>query len=69
MQIPTTLPNPHSLTFTGAASASYSGAEEVVVNVPLELPSVNTNDNGKFLRVANGVWAAEALINAEEVAY
>lgn len=29
-----------------------------------ELPSVSTSDNGKFLRVINGVWATAAIDNA-----
>ena len=29
-----------------------------------ELPSVTTSDNGKFLRVVNGAWAAAAIDNA-----
>lgn len=29
-----------------------------------ELPSVSTSDNGKFLRVINGAWAAAAIDNA-----
>lgn len=32
--IPTTLPNPKSLTFTGAVTGSYDGSEEVSVNIP-----------------------------------
>lgn len=34
-----------------------------------ELPAVTTADNGKFLRVSDGVWSAVTLTNAEEVAY
>lgn len=33
------------------------------------LPAVTTTDNGKFARVVNGAWTAEALVNAEEVYY
>lgn len=29
-----------------------------------ELPSVTPSDNGKFLRVANGAWAAVEIANA-----
>lgn len=32
--IPSTLPNPHSLKFTGAVTGSYDGSEEVSVNIP-----------------------------------
>ena len=30
------------------------------------LPSVTASDNGKFLRVVNGSWAAATIPNAEE---
>lgn len=33
------------------------------------LPSVTADDNGKFLRVVDGVWAAEAIPIAEEGRY
>ena len=33
------------------------------------LPAVTADDNGKFARVVNGAWTAEALVNAEEVYY
>lgn len=29
-----------------------------------ELPAVTNSDNGKFLRVANGAWAAVEIANA-----
>ena len=29
-----------------------------------EVPTVTTSDNGKFLRVVNGVWAAVEIANA-----
>lgn len=29
-----------------------------------ELPNVTTTDNGKFLRVVNGAWAAAEIANA-----
>lgn len=29
-----------------------------------ELPAVTASDNGKFLRVVNGAWAAAAISNA-----
>ena len=31
---------------------------------PKELPNVTTADNGKFLRVVNGAWAAAEIANA-----
>lgn len=41
-----------------------------LVTKPNELPSVTTEDAGKFLRVgANGVWVAESIPNAEEASF
>lgn len=34
-----------------------------------DLPAVGTADEGKFLRVVNGVWTAVIVTNAEEVSY
>lgn len=34
-----------------------------------ELPAVTASDNGKFLRVANGAWTAEAVSDAEGVSF
>lgn len=34
-----------------------------------QLPKVTTADNGKFLRVVNGNWAAEAVANAKGVSF
>lgn len=33
------------------------------------LPSVATSDNGKFLRVVNGKWAAQSIPSAEEATF
>ena len=34
VDIPTALPNPHKLTFTGAVTAEYDGSKEVTVKIP-----------------------------------
>ena len=34
LQIPAKLPNPHTLTFTGAVMGSYDGSKEVTINIP-----------------------------------
>ena len=34
--IPTALPNPHKLKFTGAVSGQYDGSEELTVNIPVQ---------------------------------
>lgn len=67
--IPTTLPNPYKLKFTGAISAAYDGTMPITVTIPVELPKVTTDQNGAFLRVVNGSWAAAAMDNAEEVTF
>ena len=33
------------------------------------LPSVSASNNGQFLRVVNGVWAAATIANAEEATF
>ena len=52
-------------TLTGDKQIDYSS----LANLPDSLPVVSASDNGKFLRVVDGVWAAEVVINAEEVSY
>ena len=34
-----------------------------------EVPTITTSDNGKFLRVVNGVWAATTVDNANGVSF
>ena len=34
-----------------------------------EVPAVTASDNGKFLRVVNGAWAAVAIPNASGVSF
>ena len=34
-----------------------------------EVPSVTTTDNGKFLRVVNGAWAAVSISDANGVSF
>ena len=33
------------------------------------IPAVTTDDNGKFLRVVDGVWAADGMSSAEEAIF
>ena len=40
---------------------------EYAVNYDLPLPHVTSADNGKFLCVVDGVWAAMPLTNVSEV--
>ena len=104
--IPTALPNPNALTFTGAVSGSYDGSAPLEVEIPsggggltvtntatigqiikvsavdengqpteweavdMEgVPTVTTANNGQFLRVVNGAWAASTVPNAEEASF
>lgn len=43
------------------ASVAYARGDH---SHPKELPNVTTADNGKFLRVVNGAWAAAEIANA-----
>ena len=48
--IPTKLPNPNSLTFTGAVTGSYDGSESLTVEIPktLILHSSTANSTEQF---------------------
>lgn len=104
--IPTALPNPNALTFTGAVTGRYDGSAPLEVEIPsggggltvtntatigqiikvsavdengqpteweavdMEgVPTVTTANNGQFLRVVNGAWAASTVPNAEEASF
>lgn len=56
---------------TNVANKPLSAAQGVALKALIDgiLPAVTTADNGKFLRVSDGVWSAVTLTNAEEVAY
>ena len=63
--IPTELKNPYSLNIKiGNTTTSYDGSAAKTVEIPKGVPSVTTADNGKFLRVVSGAWAAAAIDNA-----
>lgn len=63
--IPEYLPNPNALNIKiGDTTTSYDGSAAKTVEIPEGVPSVTTSDNGKFLRVVNGAWAAVAIDNA-----
>lgn len=51
-------------TATAGTSSEYARGDHVH---PRELPNVATADNGKFLRVVNGAWAAVEIANANGV--
>lgn len=48
-------------TASAGTSAAYARGDHVH---PKELPTVTTSDNGKFLRVVSGAWAAVEIANA-----
>ena len=39
--------------------------QQQIAAIPDELPTVTASDNGKFLRVVNGAWAAQTVPSAE----
>ena len=68
--IPEVLPNPNALNIKiGDTTTSYDGSAAKTVEIPEGVPSVTTADNGKFLRVANGAWAAVEIANANGVSF
>lgn len=63
--IPTALKNPNALNIKiGDTTTSYDGSAAKTVEIPKGVPSVSAADNGKFLRVVNGAWAAVDIANA-----
>ena len=68
--IPEYLPNPNALNIKiGGTTTSYDGSAAKTVEIPEGVPSVTASDNGKFLRVANGAWAAVEIANANGVSF
>ena len=68
--IPEYLPNPNALNIKiGDTTTSYDGSAAKTVEIPEGVPSVTTADNGKFLRVVNGEWAAVAITDANGVKF
>lgn len=48
-------------TASAGSESAYARGDHVH---PRELPTVTASDNGKFLRVVSGAWAAAAIPNA-----
>lgn len=48
-------------TASAGSESAYARGDHVH---PRELPTVTTADNGKFLRVVSGAWAAAEIANA-----
>lgn len=53
-------------TASAGSSPTYARGDHVH---PKELPTVAASDNGKFLRVVNGAWAAATVDNANGVSF
>ena len=63
--LPTALKNPNALNIKiGDTTTSYDGSAAETVEIPNGVPSVTTADNGKFLRVVSGAWAASEIQSA-----
>lgn len=54
---------------TAAAQQLTAMDEAITALQENTLPAATTADNGKFLRVVDGVWAAVAVTNAEEESF
>ena len=55
---------PSTLTGTAGQVLTKTADGQEWKDATKELPNVTTADNGKFLRVVNGVWAAVEIANA-----
>ena len=68
-KIQSTLSESKSYTDSKASSTLSESKSYTDAKVKEGLPAVSALDNGKFLRVSNGKWAAEAVPNAEDGEY
>ena len=61
IDIPTTLPNPQSLTFTGAVNTSYDGSSEVSVEIPGALSDLSEDTTHRVVTDAEKAkWNAKS---------
>ena len=76
VNIPTTLPNPNALTFTGAATGTYDGSAPLTVNIPeggggtgggVTAGSVTIYDSGS-MKVEAGVVEVDTGISIDDLA-
>jgi len=58
-------------TETWVGQQGYQTAQDVqsAIAAAAELPSVSASDNGKFLRVVSGAWAAQTVPSAESASF
>lgn len=54
---------------TTTSFLTITSSNNVTINLNYFLPSVNSNDNGKVLRVVNGMWQAAQLPSASGVSF
>jgi hypothetical protein len=65
VDIPMALKNPNALNIKiGDTTTTYDGSAVKTVEIPGGVPAVTAADNGKFLRVVSGAWAAVEIANA-----
>ena len=62
VDIPTKLPNPHVLTFTGAVNATYDGSEAVSVEIPQ-----GGGGGGKYEHIATFELVPDVLLYVQDV--
>ena len=55
---------PSTLTGTAGQVLTKTADGQEWKDAAKELPAITASDNGKFLRVVDGVWAAQAIANA-----
>lgn len=70
--IPSALPNPNAITFTGAVTGSYDGSAPMTVNIPgggSIVPAPSSADDGKILRVVDGSPAWVSIASATGVRF
>ena len=67
-EIPTTLPNPQSLTFTGAAEGTYDGSSALTVDIPsaTDIPTTLPNPQSlTFTGAVNASYDGSSEVNVE----
>lgn len=66
---PTDKPQYPTVAYTGTKWRAWLGTLARASDIPEGVPDVTAADNGKILRVVNGVWAAAELLSAGGVSF
>lgn len=66
---PTDKPQYPTVAYTGTEWRAWLGTLARASDIPEGVPDVTAADNGKILRVVNGVWAAAELLSAGGVSF